>query len=371
MSKINKETVLEAIYSLRESSNNKIWGLISLFSSIETKIELKGNATYIVTSDVLSETLQDLFYFGPTNKDFNSENLLYFRLSKNWETGILEYVTDNKPKIIDAAIFYFKTKQFTEPLKEKEIVTNFIDALNIPNSVLQNIFDFSFADNDIELSETYEKQELIDDFKAKYSLTNQNDTLSFDSPYTIASHPNEFKRAPFIQTLYSGSKIQELILLTDFDLDEFYPNSYEISDQLKLNSVNKIFYGAPGTGKSHKVNQLLHGKEDRTERVTFHPEYDYASFVGGYKPTMAGENIRYEFVPQAFINIYVKAWNDLDNDYYLVIEEINRGNCAEIFGDIFQLLDRTSNYKISPSKELMEFLTLKFERNEGIDGNKL
>lgn len=125
-------------------------------------------------------------------------------------------------------------------------------------------------------------------------------------------------------------------------------------DKQKL--IQKIFYGAPGTGKSHKVKLFVEGKEDRTERVTFHPEYDYSSFVGSYKPTMADNIIRYEFVPQAFINMYIKAWNDQDNDYYLVIEEINRGNCAEIFGDIFQLLDRHSDYDISPSKELKEFL---------------
>lgn len=125
------------------------------------------------------------------------------------------------------------------------------------------------------------------------------------------------------------------------------------------NLIQKIFYGAPGTGKSHKVKDLVQGKEDRTERVTFHPEFDYSAFVGGYKPTMDGDNIRYEFVPQAFTNIYVNAWNDLDRDYYLVIEEINRGNCAEIFGDIFQLLDRTNDYRITPSKELKEYLISK------------
>jgi 5-methylcytosine-specific restriction endonuclease McrBC GTP-binding regulatory subunit McrB len=133
----------------------------------------------------------------------------------------------------------------------------------------------------------------------------------------------------------------------------------------------KIFYGSPGTGKSHKVKELIQGKEDRTERITFHPEFDYSAFVGGYKPTMNGNDIRYEFVPQAFTNIYVNAWNNLDKDYYLVIEEINRGNCAEIFGDIFQLLDRSNDYHISPTKELKEYLQSKFNGNTDINGEKL
>lgn len=144
-----------------------------------------------------------------------------------------------------------------------------------------------------------------------------------------------------------------------------------VSQQEQHSSINKIFYGAPGTGKSHTVNEIIKEKECRTERVTFHPEYDYSSFVGGYKPTMNGDDIKYEFVPQAFTNIYVKAWNDPDNDYYLVIEEINRGNCAEIFGDIFQLLDRANDYKITPSKELKEYLRVKLSGNQNIDENKL
>lgn len=132
--------------------------------------------------------------------------------------------------------------------------------------------------------------------------------------------------------------------------------SETVIDERYSEVIQKIYYGAPGTGKSHKVREITKNKLDRTERVTFHPEYDYASFIGGYKPTMDGDDIKYEFVPQIFTNTYITAWNDLENDYYLIIEEINRGNCAEIFGDIFQLLDRNSDYDITPSKELKEYL---------------
>jgi hypothetical protein len=134
-----------------------------------------------------------------------------------------------------------------------------------------------------------------------------------------------------------------------------------------------IYYGAPGTGKSHKVNDIL--KKISTqfyERITFHPEFDHASFVGGYRP-ISDKNeknehlIKYQFVPQAFTNIYVRAWNDLDNQYYLAIEEINRGNCAEIFGDIFQLLDRKSNYTVSASDELKEYLNNALTNKDGIN----
>lgn len=147
-----------------------------------------------------------------------------------------------------------------------------------------------------------------------------------------------------------------------------------------------IYYGAPGTGKSFTIDKVTN--ETNSVRTTFHPDSDYASFVGAYKPTMApmpinafvgttvhhaknAENekayekkIVYKYVPQAFLKAYVEAWKRYaageDNPYYLVIEEINRGNCAQIFGDLFQLLDRNnmgcSSYAISADEDIAQFL---------------
>lgn len=132
--------------------------------------------------------------------------------------------------------------------------------------------------------------------------------------------------------------------------------------------LNKIYFGPPGTGKSHAIKEELKklgAKGDNYSRVTFHPDYDYHSFVGGYKPftdTEDDDKIKYKFVPQVFTDLYVKAWSNTSEDYYLVIEEINRGNCAEIFGDIFQLLDRNPEYNIEPSSELKAYL--KEQENE-------
>lgn len=121
-----------------------------------------------------------------------------------------------------------------------------------------------------------------------------------------------------------------------------------------------IYFGTPGSGKSHMVKDLVAPFSLATFRTTFHPDSDYASFVGAYKPKKVGDSLTYEFIPQAFTNAYVEAWKDTSKPVYLVIEEINRGNCAQIFGDLFQLLDRDeygkSEYKIKADTDLREYL---------------
>lgn len=208
--------------------------------------------------------------------------------------------------------------------------------------------------------------------------------------------------------------------------------------------LQQIIFGAPGTGKSFNIKSNSAITEDDTIRTTFHPDSDYSTFVGCYKPTKkvtskkpliaagdliekaasisgvanqvqflcdnaesiifaadeigvstnkliwdsfkwhnetyfvsilnsileerklnATDEITYDFCPQAFTNAYVKAWQNPDTPFFLIIEEINRGNCAQIFGDIFQLLDRDENgfsrYDIAPDSDLQNYLRKAFE----------
>lgn len=155
---------------------------------------------------------------------------------------------------------------------------------------------------------------------------------------------------------------------------------------LKTTGLQQIYYGAPGTGKSKTIKDLTFGES--VIRTTFHPDSDYASFVGTYKPiteevdlrdcngkkvideetneVVKEERIAYKFIPQAFLEAYVEAWKKLGSSkkQYLIIEEINRGNCAQIFGDLFQLLDRNeygfSDYPIVADKDMQKYLEKKF-----------
>ena len=191
-------------------------------------------------------------------------------------------------------------------------------------------------------------------------------------------------------------------------------------------SLQQICYGAPGTGKSKAIKDLTFGED--IIRTTFHPDSDYASFVGTYKPIteevvlrdcygkkvideetgkeVNEERIAYKFIPQAFLEAYVEAWkklgsktiekgdksnnrihpalldtpeiftkNKASKKQYLIIEEINRGNCAQIFGDLFQLLDRNeygfSDYPIVADKDMQKYLEKEFEGWEITNKDKI
>lgn len=150
--------------------------------------------------------------------------------------------------------------------------------------------------------------------------------------------------------------------------------------------LQQIYYGAPGTGKSYEINNFT--KIYSTIRTTFHPDSDYSTFVGAYKPVMQKVDLRdlsghivegvqedrivYTFVKQAFLKAYLGAWQkyakggETAEAQFLVIEEINRGNCAQIFGDLFQLLDRSDNgfstYPIEADSDLQNEIKKAFAK---------
>ena len=124
------------------------------------------------------------------------------------------------------------------------------------------------------------------------------------------------------------------------------------------NPTQIIFYGVPGSGKSHSIKKELSAKgitdlKEQTKRVVFHPEYTNADFVGQILPQSSdnGKTISYPFVPGPFTQILAKAYTHQNTHYALIIEEINRGNAAAIFGELFQLLDRLDEDETESSNE--------------------
>ena len=150
---------------------------------------------------------------------------------------------------------------------------------------------------------------------------------------------------------------KNILLDLDSDFDSF-PN--RSSSNSNIIGINKIFLGAPGTGKSHYVHENYYINK-KAKRVTFHPEYTYYDFVGSIKPFINKNTnqLSYEFVPGIFTEILTEAFKSPDIEFNLIIEELNRANTAAVFGDLFQLLDRNSNgsseYPVN-NREVLEYI---------------
>ena len=206
--------------------------------------------------------------------------------------------------------------------------------------------------------------------------------------------------------VYESSKVRKQ--LWDDKLSETIgnePTTIEIVNKTDY-PLQQIYYGAPGTGKSFEIDKITKeydtSDKHNTIRTTFHPDSDYSTFVGAYKPMMeemdvqivpvavAGgitldtnkgtykeKRITYKFVKQAFLKAYLAAWKKYaeckDGEevqpQFLVIEEINRGNCAQIFGDLFQMLDRQDNgfssYPIEADADLQREIAEAFAEEGG------
>lgn len=127
-------------------------------------------------------------------------------------------------------------------------------------------------------------------------------------------------------------------------------------------SLNKIVYGAPGTGKSYSIKNGL--DETNLIRTVFHPDTQYSDFIGALKPIMLDNCVGYEFRPGPFTQAIIKSINNPSHSISLIIEEINRASAAAVFGEIFQLLDRGndghSEYSIDVSDpDLLAYLNSK------------
>ena len=221
--------------------------------------------------------------------------------------------------------------------------------------------------------------------KISYDGTDRDYLIKFVTDYDWWSGSKTIERSDFFNSPVlsimglSASSNAAMALIVDHltqhpELSSLLLNQIEIANMANkyMGNHQQIFYGAPGTGKSNIIKREVDEKGKTCFRTTFHPDSDYSTFVGCYKPKMkrstitkdgvttTDEKIIYSFEPQAFTNAYVQAWKTHD-DVYLIIEEINRGNCAQIFGDLFQLLDRKngeSEYPVDADSSLADYLQI-------------
>ena len=250
---------------------------------------------------------------------------------------------------------------------------------------------YAFLKNEVKLGvSSYSKAceqmfgvELNNTDKVRVYLNNFTDLIISDDAMSVNQHLSDCSM-PEIYPEITIESAEDYFKYFSVEL----PDSVEDSPSIEY-PFQQIFYGAPGTGKSHTINEET--KNEDVIRTTFHPDTDYSTFVGAYKPTTKEVELRdlsghkvvengeivkedriiYEFVAQSFLQAYVSAWKKYADanegepqKQFLVIEEINRGNCAQIFGDLFQLLDRNdygfSDYPIKADADMKRQLQKAF-----------
>lgn len=382
MKYISVKSVVEAYKGFQDCMTNKSWGYLALLKGCNNSIE--PSVSYEVNLDGVSNFLENIFNLSQTKKQYNSGRSLYVVFSNKWE----KYFNDQGkhiPNIYDIAVWAYRRTSFEDNITIESILQKFASEFNIPLDIIYGSFN-THAIN-IEFSNSLYLESSLKTELKNIGVDVSRENIDAKKGSVVAS-PGEISRGPFFQTLYSGLEMTDYVLILQSNYHSLYGNGIKSEDKghksEQRNSLQQIFYGAPGTGKSHTINEET--KDEDVIRTTFHPDTDYSTFVGAYKPTTAllpicdelgqpmkigattlhKEQIVYEFVAQSFLQAYINAWKKYDegNKQYLVIEEINRGNCAQIFGDLFQLLDRNdygfSDYPIKADADMKRQLQKAF-----------
>ena len=465
MKYISLKSVVCAYSANRAQTKNKFWGLLSILSSLDSTVE--PGVSYDFLTSRVATFLESLFSLDNSKKEYTNGSTWNIMLSNQWTSKVAEQMLSGTPNIYDVAVWFFRSTSFKDDVCESDLIALFLEKSHI--SIEDAKVMFNMSRKDVEFSDTlYTENEL----QKSLQINGTNITAEGAS---IVAHPGELSRAPFIQTLYAGQSTLECLIITPFRFGDYYQSVKQVSYNFRKDlSLQTIYFGSPGTGKSFKIkDEILNGVNDNyIFRTTFHPDTDYASFVGCYKPittknkqsskeytieeladiykrevgptehlntghieprikfgieyceyfggsaanydankmleiagielatgckedrvgityvkyginvglkigtTKNTGTITYDFAPQTFTNAYVKAWQNPSESTYLVIEEINRGNCAQIFGDLFQLLDRNddgvSEYPIKADADLTKYLQeVLGEDHEGITDGKI
>lgn len=456
--------VKRAYQQISTTTKDKFWGILGILYSIENMVE--PCKIYSIDTPKLSTFLEDTFRLRD-KKLYDSGSDYSVVFSNTWEDKTSEYFLVGKPNIMPIIIWAYRNIGFTNELDAKALFEKFVNDFHISRENIGQLFTLNLGVDPIEYKDAlYSDEDLLKELGG--TSNNEAATVKMNKQFVVAN-AGDLSRGPFFQPLYASLNTLECLIIFPFNTNDYYdvfkspkPNNLYGADTRQV-----IYYGCPGSGKSYKVKDITEIVDKKfLFRTTFHPDTDYASFVGCYKPhsnnrgllngndltedellqcffdskdeaKYKGEikaryfyeylintsdirrlglnatdiakklddlgfdktkyteaslmsklydwlhddgyvtesTIAYKFCPQVFTNAYVQAWKNPDENVYLIIEEINRGNCAQIFGDLFQLLDRksgVSEYPVKADKDLVDHLVKELGKDhEGIKDGEL
>lgn len=216
--------------------------------------------------------------------------------------------------------------------------------MKIQPYVANNLFSITKSD---EFEKVMEKIVYSDNFETVNEESGDGTFLTALKLYRYMLQHGIHSTAPDLSARYYITKNGED---ERYDEDRGLKHHYK---EIAMTPIQRIYYGAPGTGKSYSVSKLIEAEypdpkdyNEHCRRLIFHPTYSYEELVGDMKPYVTQDKpVEYMFVPGPLTAILRDAFSNPEEKYYLVIEEINRGNTPAIFGDLFQLLDRDPSGK--------------------------
>ena len=397
------ECVKEAYSLVSKETKDKFWGILAILYSIDNIV--KPNISYNIDVVKLSSFLEDTFRLKDKKNYENSSSEYSAVLSSLWVEKISQNFLIGTPDIVPIIVWAYRRHGFDHNLTIQDLIAKFVNDFHLSKEIADELFSLKQSTFNIEFVDNlYDDIHLLKNIKGNEYDINKT-TLKMGKDVAVAN-AGDLSRGPFFQPLYASLNTLECLTIYPFNVNDYYSAFQNGNKQHCLTSNNsyslqQIYFGAPGTGKSHEIKKNV--KNHRTFRITFHPDTDYSSFVGAYKPTsvevpmlttlgdkaipmkdvdgnpLTENKIIYTYVKQAFLNAYIEAWKEQENEtpkpVFLVIEEINRGNCAQIFGDIFQLLDRNdtgfSDYAIVPDTDLSRHVKKDLEKLVIADREKI
>lgn len=348
--KINDVTIIDNLLNkFNEDADYKSWNIKNRYTpsnalSVYKKFLMKelenGNNNYYVISIKDYSTIHKPY--------FDKYGYMY------WKEG-----QSKKYNIGDVMYLYFSEDNGQEitSIKKKAIVTE----INVP---IQKLKDEKYYENlGQEISTSHEyfiKVQIVAETDSDELLfKNLKNKYNFSVPQLGLSTIENKDLINFIEKVFENS----IKLVNDNEL---------IVDDVNrvLGGINKIYYGVPGSGKSHKIDEDFKKEDFVKKRTTFHPEYTNSDFIGQIIPVVNdNKSVEYIFHPGAFTVQLEYALRHKDKQVCLIIEEINRGNASAVFGDIFQLLDRDKNGK--SKYEIYNGPILDYLRKQGLKLDKV
>ncbi len=299
------------------------------------------------TNIALTSSMMDIFPYMDAEGYFKPDN----------DTDLKSYfITKIKVHLSKSNIFYLENKSIPNS-EDKDIIayTSVVRAYGKNRDQmevsLEKVDDVNFKKFRRLLYENYYLIVLKHKGKFEYDFFAIIPNVGVNEEEGLSSLDKKFFKIPtntMVSPEYFGFYLKE-------DSNKYLKVSSTELESIRItNGENILLYGVPGSGKSWTIKQEYCNDEKFMERVVFHPDYSYSDFIGQILPKVESGEVKYKFVPGPFTSILKKAYTNPKYHFFLIIEEINRGNAPAIFGDIFQLLDRIkeddSDYPVGTSE---------------------